>query len=455
MKKLLNKKYLLSIGALASIAAPIVAVVSCSDQSLSDEDSKWRTILKKPEAKAFIEQTWLERVIAKKESITTTPSTAVSAEIDKSKTLKVAVKLNILGNLQKDPFYLSKKIQTVRSTPGWDSESQDNDEGNKASEINQLLKPYFKTSDINGLARNHTFNQDWFISFLFGKSTKQDANNNHYKQYSYRNQMLKDIVSTYYLGVNKDDWRKVFIEKDEDGNQIDKDSIDGIIKNDDNFTFIKELLSQHLFAKWTSKPIEGEYVGLHITKDSNSIFTKGENFPTLDQDKEILNFQKYLLGTPPTIDGQTLQIGAYMGYQGISTIKPTRAKFDTLSKVKQLGHQYIGYFKDGKFFNSKDQNELKDLLWVNNSKDAKPEISFICSLLPKYEGNNLVLPNQLKNNDDNILNMKLLLVNLNSSLYDQAVKYFTKRETNPIVLDIKNEDARRIYKDDIGFKFIK
>jgi len=65
----------------------------------------------------------------------------------------------------------------------------------------------------------------------------------------------------------------------------------------------------------------------------------------------------------------------------------------------------------------------------------------------------LVLPTQLDSN--NKLNMKLLLVNLNSSLYDQALKYFTKREKDPIVLEIKNEDARRIYKDDIGFKFIK
>jgi len=242
-------------------------------------------------------------------------------------------------------------------------------------------------------------------------------------------------------------------QKDEDGKRIDKNSIDKIIK-DDKFAFIKELLSQHLFAKWTSKPIEGEYVGLQIPKDFNSIFTNKDNFPTLDQDKEILNFQKNLLNPSTTNKGDLSQIGAYMGYQGISTIKPTRAKFDTLSKVKQLGHQYIGYFKDGKFFDSKDQNELKDLLWVNNSKDAKPEISFICSLLPQYVGTNLVLPTQI-DTDDKILNMKLLLVNLNSSLYDQAVKYFTKREKDPIVLDIKNEDARRIYKDDIGFKFIK
>ena len=451
MKKLLNKKYLLSIGVLASIAAPIVAVVSCSDQSLSDEDSKWRTILKKPEAKAFIEQTWLEKVIAKKEGITVTSTSAVSAEIDKKKILKVAVKLNILSNLQKDPLYLSKKIQTVRSTPGWDSKSQDNDEGGKTAEINQLLKPYFKTSDINALANDNTFNQDWFISFLFGKSTKQAANDNHYKQYSYRNQMLKDIVSTYYLDVNKEDWTKVFIEKDEDGNQIDKNSIDAIIK-DDKFAFIKELLSQHLFAKWTSKPIEGEYVGLSIHKEFQTIFTNTENFPTSDQDKEILNFQKNLLIETPQ---SNIQIGRYMGYQGISTIKPTRAKFDTLSKVKQLREQRKGYFKDGKFFDPKNQEELKDLLWVNNSKDAKPEISFIYSLLPHYDETNhvLVLPTQLDEN--NKLNMKLLLVNLNSSLYDQALKYFTKREKDPIVLEIKNEDARRIYKDDIGFKFIK
>ena len=419
------------LGTIVSLIAPLTAVIACSTNPgshFTDEDKKAIAEIKTPEFKKSLENLWIEEVIKLNYN---------KEEIEAKK--EEIAEFIIFHNLQKDPAYLSSLATTLRTSAN--SQEEKDEITKKVSDFGFNEIYHSKKWDKN---RNDSNETETAIKWLLKEENR--------KRTSLYEEIQKILVSKAYLSLDKKEWQSVFENDDE--NKLS--SVEKALTKD-NFTLLKEAVSKKYFLKWNTTLDEDKSRGLRLlekdltqkypdpkstTDPSIEKIILEEKNGVINKSKKIENFVDYFGIKKELFDPNELleTFKERPGFQGLGEVIGTRGKLDfSISGWENYrdSKDFLveGYLQDDKLVKAEDYK----------IEEKSFDITRVVGILPFYDEED----KKIKFNEDqfNLDHLKTIFALENSSLFDQAVEYFTKKKV-PVSIDLGESYLNELLDED-------
>ena len=457
------KKFLLTLGSITTIAAPIAAVVSCGVETTTKEQRELHAALNEGKTYDAVKERWQEKVLKANyanfdpskyygtyapDPADTTKQKFTPADIADNKDIQDTFEKLLVEQSAHDHRYLYKTGNKILN-------DKDFMPGATTQEKKDALVHW-------GLLKTYTPNGD--ISSVTAEAKKYIL---EHESGIRRDVYQKTIAMLYLEKATKEEIEFAVLPATHEFTDKQK------MIHSTEFALVNEALSQNLFAKWNiSVKHDDAFFGPEAKKfinhaDDATMTDADAHFidaaasgstadPLFDLMKYSAKIKKLPAGILPTTFNTNLSF-----YQGISTLSDipgtphtgADAEKKTADELKLITdkNKWDGYLYDKKI--------IRDNI-PYFSKDTHVDISFnkVKGLMPVYKaGTGLTFEGtDFEVSGTDKTNMRYLLFQLakKSSVYTNAVKYFTKRETNPILLEITSDDLRQ-KAIERGFTFIK
>ena len=451
------KKFLLTLGSITSIAAPVVAVVSCGVEETTKEQRQLHNGLNQGQTYDAIKERWQEMVL-KSNYANYDPSkfygtydanhVFTAADVADNKDIQDTFEKLLIEQTSHDHRYLYKTGNKILN-------DKDFMPGATTDQKKQKLVDW-------GLLKTYTPNGD--IS-----SVKPEA---------------KKYIIEHEGGIRRDVYQKaiamLYLEK------ATKAKVENAVLpatheltdkqkmiNPTEFALVNEALSQNLFAKWN---ISVKHDDAFNGPEAKKFINHADDATIADADKHFIDAAAAGGTADPLFDIMKYSTKEKRLPAGLmpSTFKTNLSFYGGMSSLTDIpGTPHTGADAEKKtadelkLITSKDSWDgyLYDKKIIRDnipyfSKDTHVDISFnkVKGLMPVYKtGTGLTFEGtDFEVSGTNKANMRCLLFQLakKTSVYSNAVKYFTKRETNPILLELLSDDVRQ-KAIERGFTFIK
>ena len=446
------KNKLIKLGAFLAFSTPIITVVSCGVNKPSETQLKALKNLGSNFIVNKVQEDWWNYVI-KDEKI---------ENFDKNDLLKAnEIKENfdylIQNEIYKDPSYLyNLSIQISENSKFLEILKN---EGDKAPEV--------KLNEWGFYNKELSTKKSEDIEAVIDESTGLSLDAKKFivvNLKEFRKKLYKFTIARRYLkkSLNKETYKKIFMDKNDVFTELQE------LFKPEEFVLLNETINQKLFINWNIELSEYDsvdYFGVKSNVEKNydevkdliSIKNDGTKGGLLTK-QPLLNLDKKILLKKLLDQSEYNAYKIYGGYQGIK--KQSKVGNGILdfgaNKFKRVKNKKLweGFIFDNKFINNKadngERNEEKMTVIPENSK--KVSVRFIKGLMPIFKDDKLTF----ENSDFSSQVKKDYLISalsLNDVVYQDALVYYTKRETNPILLKVK-EPLKKILIDK-GYKFIK
>ena len=450
------KKFLLTLGSITSIAAPVVAVVSCGVEETTQEQRQLHNGLNQGQTYDAIKERWQEMVL-KANYANYDPSkfygtydanhVFTAADVADNKDIQDTFEKLLIEQTAQDHRYLYKTGNKILNDKDFMPTATTAQKKQKLIDWG-LLKTYTPNGDISSVTAEA---KKYIIEHEAG--IRRDV-------------YQKAIAMLYLEKATKEEIEFAVLPATHEFTDKQK------MINSTEFALVNEALSQNLFAKWNiSVKHDDAFNGPEAKKfinhaddatltDADKHFLKVTGGGIQDPLYELMKYstkeKKLPAGILPTTFNTNFSF--YGGISSLTDIPGTPhtgadAEKKTADELKLITdkNKWDGYLYDKKI--------IRDNI-PYFSKDTHVDISFnrVKGLMPVYKaGTGLTFEGtDFEVTGTDKTNMRYLLFQLakKNSVYTNAVKYFTKRETNPILLELLSDDVRQ-KAIERGFTFIK
>ncbi len=446
------KNKLIKLGIITT-TSPIVSIISCGINEPTENQVKEIRALESTNSMNKIEEDWWKYII-KNEKIKNFNSKDLLSSLEIKNNFDYLLKNEIYKNssyLYNLSIQISnhKEFSKILKT-----------EGNKEPEVKLNEWGFY----VKELSEKKTIDIEEAIEE--NKGLKLEAKKFIVKNItSFRKKLYKFTIARRYLKnkINKEKYKKIFFNKDDSFTELQD------LYNHEEFHLINETLKQKLFLNWEIELSEYDsvdYFGIKVNSEK-----------TYDQIKSLItinpnnNTKGELLTKQPilNLDSKTMlknilntsEYNKYKIYGGYSGIKKQSNIGNSLLSFKIDGLKratnkrlWEGYIFDNRFINNKENTIIRNIqkMTLIPENEKKVNVHFVKGLMPIYKNGKLTF----KGSDFETEIQKEYLysiLSLEKNVYESAIKYYTKRENNPILLKLK-EPIKKIAID-YGFKFIK
>ena len=446
------KNKLIKLGSILTFAAPIITIVSCGVNKPDESQIKDLKNLESDAVANKIEEDWWSFVI-KDEQIENYDKNDLLASAE----IKENFDYLIQNKIYNDPKYLSslsikisennKFIEKLKSEGDKEPPTKLNEWGFYSIELSEKLTEKIEKimDETNGLKLEAK-------KFIVANLKE------------FRKELYKFTIARRYLKNNlkKDDYKKIFMDKEDSFSEVQE------LFNHNEFHLLNEAINQKLFIKWNIELSEDDSVDYFgIKSNTEKTYDEVKTLISIDSSNnkgELLvkqplkNLDKKILLKKLLHQNEYEEYKKYGGYNGIGTqdkVGNGILSFEA-SKFKKVENKRLweGFIFDNKFLNYKTnaakRNEQKMTVIPKDSK--KVSVKFVKGLMPIYKENKLTFD---ESDFDNEIKKDFLIsaLSLNQTVYEDAVVFYTKRETNPILLNLKEPLKKMMI--DRGYKFIK
>lgn len=373
------KKFLLTLGSISAIAAPVVAVVSCGVANTTREQRELHNGLDKAVTYEAIQERWQEMVIAdtytgfapdKFFGTYDTSNVFTPATIAGNKDIEDMFNMLLIEQTNRDHRYLYKTGQQIMNNKDFMPNA------NTAAKKQQL--------------------KDWGLLESYspqGDITKVTAEAKKFilkHQHNIRRDVYKKMIAVLYLeNANKEDVKYAVLPSTH--TMSEKQNLIG----DSEFALVNEAISQNLFAKWT---ISIKHDDANVSAEMRKFINHANDATMSDADKhfdptttdEVFKLVKYSeqnkkmpVGILPSTFSTDL--AAYKGISSLTDIPGTNhsgadGEKKTADELKLINDKskWLGYLSDKKILN-------KDIPYF--AKDNHTDILFsrVQGLMPIYK----------------------------------------------------------------------
>lgn len=450
----MNKKWLISLGAIAAVT-PVIAVVACGKiQEPSSTDLDNYRKFTSAEATRILEEQWNEKVLFSVGHIQfgNRDQTNGQYKIDLTQTafasLKESAMFVVKQQLIADPLYLSKLASKMLG-----------DNVTQWNKTDLADKAYFDKIGMTNIFNNQV------VNFTDATPTTGSAPAStvtteainllmNYLKDDFRLKVYKQATSELFLKTNKDAYTKAFTSENRNLSLIQQ-----AIKADD-FVLINEMLSQKLFATWNVTLDENtsrSFIGKKYTNVAaiQTAFGKTGDFTSAVKSSQTNVKENF----PNLIADGTVKYSEFVGWKGFATqaVVSTSDKQSifnyTIESLKAVtdAKQWEGVIQEKTIVKVDDTStEIKAI----PEEQKVVNQTYLIGLMPIYQNNEFQLDASYTGvKKDELIR---LLAYKNQAIYSKASQFYrTKVETRePILVVIPQQALKDIYTNQ-GFEFIK
>ena len=501
MKK---KNIILGFGTITAVAAPILAVVACSDDySYSDADVALLAKLSKKSVRDKLELTWISQVLKHKD-INKIGTSEFATSFIKS------AKYFIAQHIRLNPKYLStiRHIIAINDTTivegkpntGSDAWQAVNGNGTPGTSLN-WEKGIYEVKEIDKAIKGLT--DDKIGKIFFDKQIDSKTKKLIFNPVILKLKLdiLKIMVAKKYLSITKKEYLDVFKDKD----KANLKSIKNLTKiSTKNYPLILATIKAKLGHSWKialNKAQSAQYMDPTIgykTTEVEKKYLAGDNYALI---KKQLKYTDGLKTIPKSIFTHT-EVQDLKGYEGIKNIFGASDNLGTSeTDMKASKKTVIGILSEGKVipledaktevtFIDKASGELKInkvLMFLPHYSETKKELTFDepastaspSSPVPPMgdttgatsssgttiggttsggttSGGTTATPSAAASTITITAAQAMdAILSKDANMYQDAMKYFTKKSVNPIILTITNEKVRDALLKNPNMDFIK
>ena len=410
------KKWLLTLGSISSVIAPVSAVIACGTEDPTPQLVEDHQLLKSNRAMSLIEKNWQEQTI--KQLIPT---------FDKKDTLSTTQVKNALVHILHKKLVGNKNfLRTIANKILIDENFEPTSTtSQKLSKLRDWgLLQYINNGDITIGTSNGNIKIE---ALKFMMENMDDI----------RKEVYKKVISVQYmLNVTTADYQDRILEK---GRKLN--DTESLIESSD-FMLIKKMIELHLFVKWdvtldpktsvVNKWINPAGTTVNVANVGAAVQALKDN-PTGNFAHDAGFKIKQMHATDLDIL-HTDKHKDMIGYQGAVAVAPGKGKlkFDKDGLVKATTATYWnGGLKDGELINSFHETKLLN-------------VNYVEGILPIFASNKLTLTGTSFENNKERLALELTD---HSNVYENAVKFLVNdidenTHRDDFLFEIKSKQLR-------------